>query len=102
MEQLAIDFNKVHAQENNVESDENYLANIEKFNRQNRIVFEQLMTGRSLTVRDAMINLNINSLPRRVKDLRDLHNIPVKDRWSEKGHYKEYYLEPEFINKNTL
>ena len=92
-----IDFNKEHALENNHESDTNYLNNLKKFNHQNRVVFEQLLTGRSLTVRDAMLNLNINSLPRRIKDCRDLHNIPIQSRWSTQGNFKEYYLEESYL-----
>lgn len=94
-----LDLNMAHAKENNIESYMNYLANIQKFSRQNTMVFEQMMTGQSITVKQAMLHMDINSLPRRIKDLRDIHGIPVKDRWSSEGHFKEYYLEIDFINK---
>jgi len=84
---------------NNIESDIYHAVNIDKFNRQCRIVFEQLMTGRSLTVETAMLNLRIMDLRRRVKTLRD-NGIPVLDR-RLKGGCKEYFLEESFI-KNYI
>lgn len=104
MEQTTIDF--THGIENNPESDANYMANLDDFNRQCRIVLEQLLTGRRLTVREAFINLNIGHLPRRIADLKDA-GIPVQDEFPEvgtpsgtkKGRFKEYWLDRSFINR---
>ena len=94
-----LNFNKEHALENNTESDNMYLDNLDHFNKQCRIVFEQLMTGRSLTFRDALIGFGIGDLRRRCKDLKDLYKIPVKDRYVNNTRFKEWYLEKEFINE---
>ncbi len=101
MDKLAIDF--IHNMENNQESDENYIMNLDHFNNQCRIVLEQLLTGRRMNVRDALISLNIGHLPRRIADLREA-GIPVNDEFPKnkdgtKKRFKEYWLEKTFINK---
>lgn len=99
--QTTLDF--THAIENNPESDANYTANLDRFNNQCRIVLEQLLTGRRLTVREAYINLDIGHLPRRIADLKEA-GIPVLDEFPEnkdgtKKRFKEYWLEKSFINR---
>ena len=91
-----LDSSKKHF-ENNKESQEMYESNLDHFNRQCRIVLEQMLTGRKLTTMSAM-KLKIGDLRRRVKDLKDLHNIPVKSAYKEGSRFKEYFLEKEFIN----
>lgn len=101
MDQMAIDF--THNMENNQESDENYILNLDHFNNQCRMVLEQLLTGRRLTVRGALISMDIGHLPRRIADLREA-GIPVSDEFPKnedgtKKRFKEYWLEKPFINK---
>lgn len=57
-------------------------------------VIEWLWKYGRLTVREAMIELNINSLPRRIKDLRE-EGHPIKTEWVyKKGvKYGVYKLE---------
>jgi len=100
MEQKTIDF--THGVENNPESEENYILHLDRFNKQCRTVLEQLLTGRRLNVRDAFMGLDIGHLPRRIKDLREA-GIPVNDEFprnpdGSKARFKEYWLDPQFIN----
>lgn len=92
-----------HGIENNSESEANYIKHLEDFNKQCRIVLEQLLTGQRMNVRDALIHLGIGHLPRRIKDLRE-SGIPVKCEFPQKEDgtkkkFKEYWLEKEFINE---
>ncbi|MEM1337297.1 MAG: hypothetical protein AAGF96_06080 [Bacteroidota bacterium] len=92
-----------HGIENNQESEANYIKHLDEFNRQCRIVLEQLLTGQRMNVRDSLIYLGIGHLPRRIKDLREA-GIPVEDEFpllddGKKGRFKEYWLEKEFINE---
>lgn len=96
-----IDF--THGVENNPESEENYVMNLDRFNNQCRTVLEELLTGRRMNVRDALMGLGIGHLPRRIADLREA-GIPVNDEFPKlhdgrKGRFKEYWLERTFINK---
>lgn len=110
MDQLAMDFSKpappvfTHEIENNAESEANYITNLEHFNNQCRTVLEQLLTGRRLTVRGALIHMNIGHLPRRIKDLKDagimvMDEFPVDPVTGKKKTHKEYYLEDNFIQQ---
>lgn len=62
-----------------------------------RLVSYMLEHG-SVTVRDAMNKLDINSLRARLSDLRmlgyeyDSADVKYQNRWGEKGKYKRYYL----------
>lgn len=96
--QETIDFNKAHDQENNIQSDGNYLANLSKFNNNCRIIFEQLLTGKRLTGID-VVKLGIMEYRKRFDDLKKVYNIPVKDDYKEGCRYKEWWLEKPFINK---
>ena len=95
--QQSLDFTKHHGRENNQGSQNIYDLNLDSFNRQCRIVLEQLLTGRKLTFKEAFIHLGISDLRRRAKDLKDIYNIPVKDR-TVNGNFKEWYLEMDFID----
>lgn len=96
--QTQLDLTKSHGFENNKESNQLYKDNLKHFNNQCRIVLEQLLTGRKLTTLTAM-QLGIGDLRRRVKDLIDIHNIPVKKEYRQGSRFKEFFLEKSFINK---
>jgi DNA modification methylase len=82
--------------ENNLESQRILYENKDKINRQCRIVLDALLRGERLTVRDAMLRLQIGDLRRRCADLRE-HGIAVKSNLLEK-RFKEYYLRNMDIN----
>jgi hypothetical protein len=88
---LELDFSQLHHTENKVENQEHFERNKERFSKQCRIVYEALIRGERLTTRRALIDYNIGDLRRRIKDLKDIWNVPVMDEYLE-GHFKEYYL----------
>ena len=93
--QLNIDFTRVvHTVENNNESQNHLEENEIHFNKQCEIVYTLLKSGARLSVREAMLYHGINSLPRRIMDLKT-KNIAIKDEWvkPENGvKYKVYFL----------
>ncbi len=91
-------FNKSHPRENNPISQINYETNLEKFNRNNRIIFEQLLTGKKLTGID-IAKLGILEYRKRFDDLKKVYGIPVQDDYVEGQRYKEWWLEQSFINE---
>lgn len=91
MEQLEIDFSQLHHVENKVANQEHFERNKEKFSNQCRIVYEALLRGERLTTTNALIKYHIGDLRRRIKDLKDMWNVPVKDQYVE-GKFKEYFL----------
>jgi len=59
-----------HHRENNSRSESHLNAHRKHFSKQCTEIYELLKSGRKLTVREAVLELKINSLPRRVADLR--------------------------------
>lgn len=57
-------------------------------------VLNYLETRGGLTVRDAMIELNINCLPKRIEELRKM-GYSIKTEWvhGHEAHYGVYKLE---------
>jgi hypothetical protein len=88
MLQQEIDF--VHTHENNNESQAILEANRTELNTQCKMVKAMLESGYRLTVRDAMINYGISSLPRRILDLKN-QGVDIKSKLIN-GKYKEYYI----------
>jgi len=97
MIQTRIEWNKPHIQENTPENDKNYLLNLNKFSKNCKIIFEQLMTGRAMTGKDC-VRLDIMEYRRRFKDLKDVHGIPVQDDYVEGKQFKKWWLPMDFIN----
>lgn len=91
MEQLSIDFSKLHHIENKVSNQEHFERNKDRFSNQCRIVYEALLRGERLTTTTALINYKIGDLRRRCKDLKDMWNVPIESDYVD-GRYKEYYL----------
>lgn len=88
--QPEFDFTVSH-NENNVESQEFYDTNLDRFSNQCKKVYGLLKSGMRLTVRQALIDYNIGHLPRRIADLIEL-GIEVRSVRLKSG-CKEYYLE---------
>ena len=96
--QTLIDFTKSHGSENNPKSQENYETNLDKFNRNCRIIFEQLLTGNKLTGTD-VVKLGIMEYRKRFDDLKKVYKIPVQDGYVDGERYKAWWLEKSFINQ---
>ena len=89
--QPEIDFSQLQHIENKVSNQEHFEANKDKFSNQCKIVYEALLRGEKLTTTSALINYRIGDLRRRIKDLKDTWNVPIKDKFVE-GKFKEYFL----------
>ena len=102
--QIQLDFN-VHRFENSAESQIHVDANRVTFSSQCKKVFDLLMDGSlPLSVKSAMVEHNINSLPRRILDLKE-NGVLISDRWIEvseivKVRFKVWYMTPEQIEFN--
>lgn len=94
--QIPIDFSTLNHVENKVSNQEHFERNKEHFSNQCRIVYEALLRGERLTTTKALLNYGIGDLRRRIKDLKDIWNVPVQDKVVE-GKFKEYFLN---INNN--
>lgn len=89
--QPKIDFNNLKHIENKVSNQEHFEANKDRFSNQCRLVYEALLRGERLTTAKALIHYRIGDLRRRIKDLKDIWNVPIESELVE-GHYKEYFL----------
>lgn len=89
--QLPIDFSTLHHQENNIENQRHFDQNKDKFSNQCRIVYDALMRGERLTTATALISYGIGDLRRRIKDLKDMWQVPIIDQYVD-GKFKEYYI----------
>lgn len=97
MNQQEINFDELFHFENKISNQEHFERNKEKFSNQCRIVYEALLRGERLTTTKALIKYQVGDLRRRIKDLKDIWNVPILDEYVE-GHYKEFYL---IINTDT-
>lgn len=77
--------------ENKVSNQEHFEANKGKFSNQCKIVYEALLRGERLTTTKALIDYRIGDLRRRIKDLKDIWDVPIESRFID-GKFKEYYL----------
>lgn len=80
----------VHAHENNIESERILKASLPRISKQCKRTLDLLKSGIKLTVRSAMIDYGISSLPRRILDLKQ-SGYEIKDRLID-GRYKEWFL----------
>ena len=87
---------KIHAYENNQESQNNLDKNRKRFSKQCLIVLELLMRGVRLTTINAP-SYGILSLPRRIADLREKNGIIVDEQWIKPANssveIKEWFIE---------
>lgn len=84
--QLNIDFN---TRQNTAENQQQYDAIKHRFGAQCQRLYEWLSSGKSITVKEAMNELNIGDPRARIRDLREV--IEIKDRLIE-GRVKQYYI----------
>ena len=87
--QTVIDF--TNRRENNSASQLILDSNKDHINNQCDKVLELLHSGVRLTVRDAIINYGISSLPRRILDLKQKLKIEIKSELVN-GRFKVWYL----------
>lgn len=93
---LELDLNIVHLKENNPASQAVLNANRDRLNKSCMKVLNLLMSGKELTVRNAMVDYGISSLPRRIMDCEQKLNIVIPERWvylsgkPENGVYKSH------------
>lgn len=77
--------------ENKAENQQQFEQNKKQLSKQCQIVYDAFLRGEKLTTSVALIQYGIGDLRRRVKDLKDIWNIPVQDQYLE-GRFKEYFL----------
>ena len=88
---LELDFSQLHHIENKVANQEHFEANKDRFSKQCKLVYEALLRGERLTTTKALLDYQIGDLRRRIKDLKDIWNVPVQDAYVD-GKFKEYFL----------
>lgn len=88
---MIIEYSELTHIENKVSNQEHFEANKSKFSNQCKIVYEALLRGERLTTTTSLINYRIGDLRRRIKDLKDMWNVPIESRFID-GKFKEYYL----------
>lgn len=91
MNQQTLDFSTLSHHENNIGSQEHFEANKSKFSRQCKIVYAALLRGEKLTTTKALLDYGIGDLRRRIKDLKNIWEVPVQDKYVQ-GKFKEYFL----------
>jgi len=98
MEQLTLDFTKpLNHRENNYDSQMHFEEHKQHFSNQCKKVYKALLDGERLTTAKALLKYGIGDLRRRVKDLKDMWDVPIQDDYAldengQKTRYKEYYL----------
>lgn len=102
---MTLDLFEVHKFENNPESQAHLEENRAHFSGQCKKVFDLLVAGWQLTVKSALVDYNIQSLPRRILDLKK-KGIEISDSWlsDTKPATKVWYMSPQqaSINKNKI
>lgn len=101
---MQIDLFTTHAHENNQESQLTLAINQRSFQGQNKKLFDLLMSGKSLTFRQAYIEHNISDIRRRVKDLRDIGGFYITDKFIGTSRDKEWFMteNQRAMNKEML
>ena len=82
---MEIDFSELNHVENKISNQEHFERNKEKFSKQCKIVYEALLRGERLTTTKALLNYGIGDLRRRIKDLKDIWNVPIQDEYVEEN-----------------
>lgn len=81
--------------ENLPQNQQHFDENKDHFSKQCTIVLQALQRGERLTTAKALVKYKIGDLRRRVKDLKDYHNIDIQSSFIAGSRYKEYYLNLE-------
>lgn len=103
MNQQPINFDDLFHIENKISNQEHFERNKDNFSNQYRIVYEALLRGERLTTAKALLDYKIGDLRRRIKDLKDIWNVPISWEYKE-GKYKEFFLtikEYNYHDKNN-
>lgn len=93
---------ETHDRENNSESEGYLNENKPRLARQCERVLDLLKNGKRLTVRSAMLEHGVSSLPRRILDLKE-SGVKINHTWiMEDGarKYKEWFIEEETVIHN--
>jgi len=89
---------RIHEKENNPSSQAHFEKNKKHFSQQCKKVLQLLLDGKRLTVKSAITNYDIWSLPRRILDLRE-NGINIHDEWVDdkngENKIKQYFLAPK-------
>jgi len=91
MNQQEINFDDLSHIENKISNQEHFERNKEHFSNQCKIVYEALLRGERLTTVNALLKYRIGDLRRRIKDLKDIWNVPITSEYKE-GRFKEFFL----------
>ena len=93
MRQRKIDFEQpINRKENNAESQRVLRDQNKKLRGQCKIVFDALCRGEVMTVFSATVDYRIGDLRRRIKDLKDTHQVVnIKSKWTSSG-VKSWYM----------
>ena len=83
---------KIQHIENLPENQKHFQKHKKHFSKQCDIVLQALQRGERLTTITALIKYKVGDLRRRIKDLKDFHNIDIKSSFVPGTRYKEYYL----------
>lgn len=78
--------------ENLPENQRHFIENKNHFSKQCTIVLQALQRGERLTTITALIQYQIGDLRRRIKDLKDYHNIEIQSSFVPGTRFKEYYI----------
>lgn len=92
---------QIHETENNHDSRRHLEENRKKFSKQCGIVLELLQQGVKLTTRKAILHYGIGDLRRRLKDLKDYHDIKIDEEWELDENGKTTRNKVWFINFKT-
>lgn len=94
--QAEMNFNTIGHIENNKESQTYYDGNLDKFTNQCKKLMNYMMTGKKVNGDIAYTFLNIRHLPRRIKDLKDLHGVKIESSFNSSG-MKDYWLAKQTV-----
>lgn len=83
---------KIEHNENLPENQTHFDKHKKHFSYQCTIVLQALQRGERLTTITALMKYRIGDLRRRVKDLKDYHNVDIKSSFVPGSRFKEYYL----------
>jgi hypothetical protein len=89
MKQLDLDFSQLHHQENKVKT-KSTLKPTKKDSQTNASWFMKHFASERLTTTTALIKYHIGDLRRRIKDLKDIWNVPIQDQYVD-GKFKNIF-----------
>ncbi|WCM42440.1 helix-turn-helix domain-containing protein [Flavobacterium sp. CBA20B-1] len=82
----------INHHENLPENQKHFDQNKRHFSAQCSIVLQALQRGERLTTITALMKYKIGDLRRRIKDLKDYHNVDIQSSFVPGTRFKEYFL----------